>query len=387
MAISLKHKFESTVPDQPKPGLVRPSDWNDEHDLTLSSGYLVGRTSPGDGPAESIPVSSFASAAQGEKADSALQSFDVAAAVHAASSKSTPVDADEFALIDSAASFGLKRLTWANLKAAFKAYFNPREVLTANRTYYVRSDGNDANTGLANSSGGAFKTTQKAMDVAAALDIGIYDVTIQYGDTGPFTGCVLKAPIGSGSVIIVGDTANPSNYTITKNGSAYIFDGRSAVGKFQIIGVHPHDSTANYHFASGVPGNILTLTNIDYGDVINYMAAATGGKILITGANNKFSCSTSFTAFFLGDYHGYLMAPGATTFTWTRNTTHSTGFAYARQLGIVQPFNMTFNLAGFTATGPRFNVTDNASIVTGGGGASFLPGTSTGSQTNGGLYS
>lgn len=38
-------------------------------------------------------------------------------AVHAATSKATPVDADEIPLIDSAASWGLKRLTWANLKA------------------------------------------------------------------------------------------------------------------------------------------------------------------------------------------------------------------------------------------------------------------------------
>ena len=41
----------------------------------------------------------------------------VAAATTAASSKSTPVDADVLPLADSAASFGLKKLTWANLKA------------------------------------------------------------------------------------------------------------------------------------------------------------------------------------------------------------------------------------------------------------------------------
>ena len=46
----------------------------------------------------------------------------VAAATHAASSKATPVDADEIPLADSAASFALKKLTWANLKATIKAY-------------------------------------------------------------------------------------------------------------------------------------------------------------------------------------------------------------------------------------------------------------------------
>ena len=44
-----------------------------------------------------------------------LTSVDVQ--THAATSKTTPVDADEIPLADSAASFGLKKLTWANLKA------------------------------------------------------------------------------------------------------------------------------------------------------------------------------------------------------------------------------------------------------------------------------
>lgn len=45
----------------------------------------------------------------------------VASVTHAATSKTTPVDADELPLIDSAASNVLKKLTWANLKAALKA--------------------------------------------------------------------------------------------------------------------------------------------------------------------------------------------------------------------------------------------------------------------------
>ncbi len=49
---------------------------------------------------------------------------DLAAATHAATSKATPVDADELPIADSAASFGLKKLTWANLKATLKTYFD-----------------------------------------------------------------------------------------------------------------------------------------------------------------------------------------------------------------------------------------------------------------------
>jgi hypothetical protein len=48
----------------------------------------------------------------------------IAPGTHAAASKATPVDADEMPLADSAAAWGLKKLTWANLKSTLKAYFD-----------------------------------------------------------------------------------------------------------------------------------------------------------------------------------------------------------------------------------------------------------------------
>src|SRR4029079_13907135 len=57
-----------------------------------------------------------------------------------------------------------------------------REALTAHRTYYVRANGSDSNNALANTSGGAFLTIQKAIDVVAALDLSIYDVAIRVAD-------------------------------------------------------------------------------------------------------------------------------------------------------------------------------------------------------------
>lgn len=56
MAISLKHSFTSPKSDGVDSTLVQPSNWNAEHQLTLSSGRLVGRTTAGTGAAEEISV-------------------------------------------------------------------------------------------------------------------------------------------------------------------------------------------------------------------------------------------------------------------------------------------------------------------------------------------
>lgn len=53
-----------------------------------------------------------------------LSQTNIASEIHASSSKTTPVDADEIGLIDSASTFSLKKLTWANLKATLKTYFD-----------------------------------------------------------------------------------------------------------------------------------------------------------------------------------------------------------------------------------------------------------------------
>lgn len=50
---------------------------------------------------------------------------DPASAINSATAKTTPVDADEFGIADSAASWALKKVTWANIKTALTSVFAP----------------------------------------------------------------------------------------------------------------------------------------------------------------------------------------------------------------------------------------------------------------------
>lgn len=59
----------------------------------------------------------------------------VGSQIIAASSKTTPVDADTMPLIDSAASNALKKVTWANIKATLKNYFDSWYPIYARGTY------------------------------------------------------------------------------------------------------------------------------------------------------------------------------------------------------------------------------------------------------------
>ena len=103
---------------------------------------------------------------------------------------------------DGSAWFDSIRIDRATGKVSFPASGGARELLTANRTYYVRTDGSDSNNGLANTSGGAFLTIQKAIDTAAALDLSVYNVTIQIADgTYTITSSILgKSAVSAGEI-------------------------------------------------------------------------------------------------------------------------------------------------------------------------------------------
>lgn len=84
--------------------------------------------------------------------------------VTAATSKTTPVDADLLTLFDSASTFSLKKLTWANLKATIKTYFD---------TLYAASGGSALVGYIAAGTGAVATTVQaKLRQVVNADDFG-----------------------------------------------------------------------------------------------------------------------------------------------------------------------------------------------------------------------
>jgi hypothetical protein len=97
-------------------------------ELTASLAAFTGDSGSG-GVKGLVPAPAAGDAAAGKflKADGTFSipaSTDVAAAIHAATGKTTPVDADEIGIVDSAASNVLKKVTWANVKATLKSYFD-----------------------------------------------------------------------------------------------------------------------------------------------------------------------------------------------------------------------------------------------------------------------
>ncbi|MER8806017.1 hypothetical protein [Mesorhizobium australicum] len=330
-------------------------------------------------------VSSVAGGA-GIGVDNTNPAIPVISATRPGTAKATPVDTDEVALFDSAASLALKRLTWANLKSALKTYLDTlyvsttlarREVLTVNRTYYVRSDGNDSNTGLVNNSGGAFLTVQKAIDTAVTLDLSTFAVTIQVG-AGTWTGAIAaKSYVGAGPITLQGDTVTPANVTISRT-SANCIDASSVRGKWVVTG---------FKLAAGTSGYGITAiaSQIDIG-VVEFGACATAhlnveqGSI-VTFLNNYTISGASTRHWFVTT--GALIQCAGKTITLTGTPAFSSAFLIASRGGGALISGNTF--AG-SATGTRYVVTYNAWADVALAGASYLPGNAAGSVSTGGTY-
>jgi hypothetical protein len=250
-----------------------------------------------------------------------------------------------------------------------------REVLTAVRTYYVRTDGNDANTGLANTAGGAFLTIQKAVDTISLLDINAKTVTIQVAD-GTYTGAVtLKNCVGfavAGNLVIQGNSGTPANVVISMAGNCFTADGLNVI--WDIKDMKILSSAGNCIFSTN--NSVVRFTNLNFGASVIHIHGRYGGKVLATG-NFTISGSATFHAF--AGWGGGVVDVVGFTVTLT-GTPAFTNFAYATSVSMIRYSGNTFS---GSATGSRYYVEANAVIHTVG---ATLPGNSAGSTATGGQY-
>lgn len=265
-------------------------------------------------------------------------------------------------------------------KAASTAYVDrtTREILTANRTYYVRPvDGSDANTGLVNTSGGAFKTAQKAIDTAAALDLSIYNVTINVASD-ITENLILKSTVGAGSVTLQGDTTTPANVKIAP-ASGSCLACSFITGQWTLTGFKTITSGGAIQIL--VQGAALTLGVLDYGDAAGsgiHIYAGTGARIQ-TGNNNYTISGSTFGWHLFLDNDSVVYGGSGRTITFTGNPTFT---EFARSTG---GSNLRFPLtaSGSITAGKKYNATLNGTIDS---TASTYPGPTAGTTATGGQF-
>lgn len=251
-----------------------------------------------------------------------------------------------------------------------------REQLTAARTYYVRTDGNDGNTGLANTSGGAFLTIQKAIDVAISLDNNGHNITIQVGNGTYSENVILKPYLGSGYITLTGNTGSPSSCVISKATGNTLY-GEDA-GKWKIGGFRLVATAGTCLYCRGLT-QVALIGAMEFGASSRHIFAFLGSEISI---ETNWSIIGSASMHIQTSYGGRLFAFSRTcTLTGTPN--FSTAFAYIQDLGSAQLLSITFSGAG---TGPRYAVVGNSVLQVGGAGATYLPGNSAGAVATGGQY-
>ena len=255
-----------------------------------------------------------------------------------------------------------------------------RELLTANRTYYVRTDGSNSNNGLANTSGGAFLTIQKAIDVALILDFGGYAVTIQVG-AGTYTGSVsFSTAFIGGSITLKGDTTTPSNVVVSVTGANAISASNKAA--ISIQGFKVQTATSGHAVIVDSGATIKVVGKMEYGVTAGFhlYANGTGSQIVVSAG---YAISGGAAAHWGATDGGNLTVyPNGLTISLSGTPAFSSNFAYASRVSGITAWGHTFS---WTAIGSRYSVDANAVIFVN-ASATYLPGNTAGGASSGGQY-
>lgn len=269
-------------------------------------------------------------------------------------------------------SAGTKQI-WIGMDAMMGRWIQER--LTAARTYYVRTDGSDSNTGLVDSAGGAFLTIQKAVDTVAALDMGKFQVTVQVKGGTYNAGAVLPKCRGDFIPIIQGNVSTPSTVHVSVTGVSAFQTGPDTLTTSGIVW-HVQGlkitSPGKHCLVSQGEGNVISFSNLDFGVAWTQLSASTKGKILVKGPYwISGSANLHMGAANGGEILGFT---GSGTFL----ASVSIGiFAWAYSGSVINANGMSpYSMGSFTCTGKRYEGFSGSNLIPCSGG---FPGTTGGS--------
>jgi hypothetical protein len=258
--------------------------------------------------------------------------------------------------------------------------------LWRDRTYYVRPDGNDRNSGLQDSRRGAFRTWQGAYDtIANSVNFNGRTVFIKAGGAGAR---VFAAPPGTevieisrswqggGRLMIVGDRQAPENVLLSAGDAPCLRLRGDLSGDVYVAGFQLR-APDNWGIRHGARGN-LSIGNLIFDTCANHVGVEalasymdTYAPYVIGGdAERHIDCDSGFMYF----RHPVTIV-GERTFG---------AFVRARNGGRFIS-DMSFDIQG-KVRGPRFEAKELSLINTQGRGLEHFPGNVAGIETTGGVY-
>jgi hypothetical protein len=254
-----------------------------------------------------------------------------------------------------------------------------RGTLIANRTYFVRTDGNNANSGLVNSAGGAWATIDFAIQtVCKSVDFRGFDVTIKIGP-GTWTEKVFVDKIHfGGDLILEGDITTPSNVLWHATGGDCLFIGRNGA-EVDVQGFEFRTTTSGSCLRVAKAGQLAIRGNCIFGPC--------AGAHIYSQSDGAFQTNANYTI--SGGAQQHFLAEGGSIFSQGKTITlsgtpsFSDAFAVSRSCGSILSFGNTFS---GVVTGLRYRAWLAGAIQTFGAGASYFPGDAVGVQSEGGHY-
>lgn len=248
---------------------------------------------------------------------------------------------------------------------AVPAWIIGREVLTADRTYYVRTDGSDSNTGLVNSSGGAFLTTQRAWNVAKTIDCNGFSVIIQHGDGTYANNIALDGELVGGTLIVRGNSGSPTAVVLS---GAPVFQIRTnttvTLENFRVSG-------SSVGLNKNSPGGILNIgTGMSFAGNSSFaMINAGAGRVNLTG---PITIASSANCWLYCQLNGVFFG-GGQTITFTGTPAWTTAGIIFESGGQVSVGSSAMSGA---ATGKRYQGNSVAALNSAGAGtaSTYFPG-------------